>query len=237
MIPEGTLEIEDNQYAGTDYTSVVIPDSVVRIGNWAFSGCTSLKSVTMGNGVAQIGFDAFYGTGLTSVSLPDSVTEIGSGAFRNCASLTSVKLSSRLTVIPDHLFYGCESLESISVPDSVTQIQKLAFGRCAALKTVEIGSGLQQFVPADDYDGVHLTGLFPGCGALERITVSSENPYYASDASGILYGRQDQSLLYCPVMLADTEVLVPEGSAELRKRRFTAAAAFRLSGCRSLSSL
>ncbi len=228
VIPEGTLEIEDNQYAGTDYTSVVIPDSVVRIGIGAFRGCTSLKSVTMGNGVAQIGFDAFYGTGLTSVSLPDSVTEIGSGAFRNCASLTSVKLSSRLTVIPDYLFYGCESLESISVPDSVTQIQKLAFGRCAALKTVEIGSGLQQFVPAGDYDydydydygGGRLAGLFPGCGALERITVSSENPYYASDTSGILYGRQDQSLLYCPVMLADTEVLVPEGIRKVEKAAF-----------------
>ena len=42
-------------------SSYIIPDSVTSIGDWAFSGCESLRSVV----------------------IPDSVTSIGRGAFRD----------------------------------------------------------------------------------------------------------------------------------------------------------
>ena len=42
-------------------TSVTIPDSVVRLDEWAFGGCDSLKSVTIGKSVSHIGDNAFYG--------------------------------------------------------------------------------------------------------------------------------------------------------------------------------
>ena len=62
-------------------TDVVIPDGVTSIGI-AFLGCTSLTSVTIGNGVTSIGNYAFYGcTSLTSVIIGDSVTSIGDYAF------------------------------------------------------------------------------------------------------------------------------------------------------------
>ena len=44
-------------------SSVVIPDSVTRIGNEAFCGCTSLSNII----------------------LPDSVTSIGESAFEGCS--------------------------------------------------------------------------------------------------------------------------------------------------------
>ena len=64
---------------------------MTSIGSYAFRGCSSLSSVTIGNGVTSIGHEAFYGcTSLTSVTIPDSVTSIGWYAFYNCTSLTSV---------------------------------------------------------------------------------------------------------------------------------------------------
>ena len=51
--------------------ALVKPDSVMWIGWCAFSGCTSLKSVTIPNSVTSIGYFAFFGcTRLKSVTIP-----------------------------------------------------------------------------------------------------------------------------------------------------------------------
>ena len=61
-------------------TSVVIPDSVVTIGDVAFY-TNSLKSVTIGSNVETIGWNAFASNKLSSVNIPNSVTSIGISAF------------------------------------------------------------------------------------------------------------------------------------------------------------
>ena len=71
--------------------SYAIPSSVHSIGNYAFSGCSSLTSVTIPNGVTSIGAGAFVNcSSLTSVTIPSSVQGIGNYAFENCTSLTRV---------------------------------------------------------------------------------------------------------------------------------------------------
>ena len=66
----------------------------------AFSGCSGLTSVTIGNGVTTIGDRAFFGcSGLTSVTIPDSVTTIDDYAFYNCSGLTSITLGKGITKI------------------------------------------------------------------------------------------------------------------------------------------
>ena len=69
----------------TKLTSVTIPDSVKRIGDYAFDECTSLTSVTIPNSVTTIGTAVFSDcTRLASVTIPNSVTTIGREAFRSC---------------------------------------------------------------------------------------------------------------------------------------------------------
>ena len=76
------------EYKGSS-SVVVIPDNVTSIGDYAFSGCEGLTSVTMGNGVTSIGGSAFSGcSGLKSVTIPDSVTSIGDEAFSSWRNLT-----------------------------------------------------------------------------------------------------------------------------------------------------
>ena len=82
------------QYKNNNYYSgdIVIPESVeyngvtcsvTSIGNSAFSGCSGLTSVTIGNSVTSIGASAFNGcSGLTSVTIPNSVTSIGASVLK-----------------------------------------------------------------------------------------------------------------------------------------------------------
>ncbi len=52
-------EIADSTFASDKIKTVVIPDGVVRIGWFAFSGCPSLESVTIPDSVSAIGYSAF----------------------------------------------------------------------------------------------------------------------------------------------------------------------------------
>ena len=75
----------------TSLTSITIPESVTWIGQGAFSGCTGLTSITIPNSVTSIGWYAFSGcTGLTSITIPENVTSIGADVFQRCSSLTSI---------------------------------------------------------------------------------------------------------------------------------------------------
>lgn len=104
---------------------VVIPSVVTSIGRGAFSGCTSL----------------------TSITIPDSVTEIGSFAFCNCTSLINAKIGNGVTSIDVFTFSSCTSLTNVTIGNSVTNIAYSAFSDTPWLENqtdefVVVGAGL-----------------------------------------------------------------------------------------------
>ena len=110
---------------------IIIGDSVTTIGNYAFSGCSSLTSVNIPNSVTTIGEYAFRDcSSLTSVTIPNSVTTIGKSAFHGCSALISVTIPNSVTTIGDDAFSGCTSLTSVNIPNSVTTIGSSAFSGC-----------------------------------------------------------------------------------------------------------
>ena len=118
-------------------TSVTIGDSVTSIGDYAFSGCGSLISVTIGDSVTSIGNYAFCKCyELTSITIPDSVTSIGKAAFYDCTSLSIIAIGNGVTSIETEAFSGCTSLANATIPDSVTLIGIAVFCYCPSLKAI-----------------------------------------------------------------------------------------------------
>ena len=111
---------------GKEVKDLVIPDDVTKIGKSAFSGCSSLSSVSIPNSVTSIGYSAFFECSLTSIEIPNSVTSIGEHAFSCCSSLTSVSIGNSVTSIGERAFFNCSSLTSVTIGNSVTSIGEYA---------------------------------------------------------------------------------------------------------------
>ena len=72
-------------------TDIVLPQSVVTIGEGAFSGCTSLEGYTIPNHVKTVGDYAFQNCEkMKAVVVKPSVKSIGNFAFNGCTSMTGV---------------------------------------------------------------------------------------------------------------------------------------------------
>ena len=189
VIGIGNLAFRNMAKTPNKPTSVVIPNSVIYIGENAFANCKTLSSITLGNNVTEIRSSAFKGcSGLTTVALPESVTSIGSGVFLGCTGLVDPICNSRLfarlptshqggfaipqsiETICSNAFSSCSGLTSISIPESVTRIEDEAFSSCSGLTSLIIHKNILSIGKT----------IFSGCTNLSSIIVEAENKTYDS---------------------------------------------------------
>jgi hypothetical protein len=143
-------------------TSVTIPDSVTSIGGYAFKSCSGVTNVTIPDSVTAIGDSAFWlCSSLASVAIPNGVTSIGDQTFCLCSALTSVTIPNSVTSIGDSAFWGCSGLTSLTIPNSVTSIAGWAFANCSGLVSVTIPKSVTNI----GYQ------TFEGCSGLKSVTI------------------------------------------------------------------
>ena len=142
VIPEKVSVAGDGLIAGDDYT-------VTSIGNNAFTGNTSITSVTLPDTITSIGNGAFQNcSNLTTINLPEGLTEIGNNAFNNCGNLTDIVLPDTLTTIGNNAFFNCTSISgTLNIPASVESIGSQAL----------VLVGLEEFTV--DADSQHFTAV------------------------------------------------------------------------------
>ena len=132
------------------------------LGDYMFSGCSALTSLTLPSNITKIGNYAFqYLVTLTSLIIPSNVTEIGNYAFIKCRGLTSMKIPSSVTNIGECAFCDCSGLTSLVIPSNVTEIGYHAFENCSGLISLVISSGV--------IDG----SAFKNCSGLTSLIISS----------------------------------------------------------------
>jgi len=140
-IPNTVVSIGDKAFSDNRLSSIVIPSGVTAIGDNTFEG-NRFTSVIIPDNVTSIGKSAFASNHLmTSIVIPNNVTSIGESAFRQNIELTSVTIGNSVTSIGDWAFASNRRLAVIVIPDSVTRIGDRAF-EDTALTSITIGGNL-----------------------------------------------------------------------------------------------
>lgn len=141
------LPSEDHSYSGEIYvhSRVKFEENyydVKKVDVGAFQDCTGLISVTIANGVPDVGNHAFAGcTNLVSVNLPHLDT-IKASTFEDCVSLESISIPLTVKAIGSYAFAGCTSLDSLRITSgsNLQIIRSYAFSGCTGLKKVIINT-------------------------------------------------------------------------------------------------
>ena len=116
--------------SGTTYlTSITIPDQITEIGDYAFYGNPTLKTVNFHAGITRIGDGAFYETLLTRVNIPNPDCEIGNSCFSN-SQVSSITLPQGMKKLGSFVFFYCVNLTSLTLPEGMEEIGKMCFSSC-----------------------------------------------------------------------------------------------------------
>ncbi len=176
IVESGVIDIGAYAFSGcSSLRSIEFPEGLESINAYAFSDCSSLTSIKLYEGFHDIREHAFSGcSSLSSVELPEGISSLFESTFSGCSSLTSIELPEGLEIIFRYAFSDCRHLERITLPSSLGMIETLALSGCSSLTEV-IYAGTEQ-----NWDEIYFS---PNRDILNGITVTflgKKNLKYAS---------------------------------------------------------
>lgn len=111
-----------------NFTEIIIPENVTEIGENAFAGCKSIKSVEIPQNVNLIKYRAFFECeNLETIKIEKGVKSIGWWTFCECKSLKEITIPESIISIGENAFYKCSELKSITLSDNIKSIGENAF--------------------------------------------------------------------------------------------------------------
>ena len=200
-IPESVTEIGYEAFDGCSGLTIIIPNSVTTIGEYAF---LDVKQVLYNGSATDAPWGAkarYYYDGdcvftdanktklcsYVSISgevvIPNTTTTIAENAFANATNIISVTIPESVKTIGANAFKGCTGLTSVTIPQNVTSISNTAFSGCTNLSKVYFNAencakttafnnmGSIKEVVFGNSVTTIPEGLFSGCSAIGSVTI------------------------------------------------------------------
>lgn len=170
-------------FSGCDsLKKITVPDTIVSFDFYAFENCTALTDVILGTGTQlnSVYEGVFYKcNSLSNITLPDTVVEIGDYAFYGCSALTSVPLTENAQVksIYNYAFYECTGITEIPAFTQLIEIGEYAFGY----------TNITEYTVSATVKDI-ASSAFTGCDNFTAIYCNEENTEYTS-IDGTLYEK------------------------------------------------
>lgn len=111
-------------------SGTVIPNDIVAIGDWAFTGMSTAASL----------------------HIPQNIRTIGEGAFRDCRNLKNLFFDAGEVILGKCCFAGCQDLETVQLPANISVIPRGMFKDCGKLTYIDIPFGCHA-IEADAFEG------------------------------------------------------------------------------------
>ncbi len=154
-LKDTTIGIADQSLLNhTDFTEVIIPNSVKVIGYKAFAN-TNINNLVLGSGVTTIGERAF--TGCTKLQL---------AVLGDYNELSGVMTTSHLAKIGDYAFYGCTDLKQVKIPNTVKEIG------CYAFRNTLMYSSQAGIIYAGEYDSAAQSYIYDGAWVVDNASAT-----------------------------------------------------------------
>lgn len=199
----GVTSLEDNAFNNnTKLTSIVLPESLKRIGEHAFNSNRSLTSITIPKNVTSIiGLPFGQCNSLTNIKVDSENTVYDSR--NDCNAIIETESNTLIvggnsTVIPNGVvsigksaFLCHSSIESITIPEGVITIEESAFSNCEDLSAISLPNTLKT-IEDGAFSVCNLSSLTIPAGVttiaegafgnnpLNTITVDGGNAFYDS---------------------------------------------------------
>ena len=171
IVPEGVTTIKEWAFLNCSIQKVLLPNTLLYIGEHAFDGCIKLTSISFADSIKSIGEDAFVGCeNLCKVQISDIAAWCRikfHGDPMNCyanpliyakqlylenAEIKDLSIPEGVEDISSSAFCGYENLTSITFPHSLKTIGNCAFNWCSGLSCITIQGGLR-YVYSSAFNG------------------------------------------------------------------------------------
>ena len=182
---------------GISATKIIMPDTIVSIGEGALSNNSNLTEVVFSENLVTIGKSAFSSDrGLISISLPEKLESISGDAFSGCSKLQEIEFNQNLKSIGGCAFEYCTGLTSLKLPEGLQSIGGSAFRTCRGLKNVIIPDSVTSMGQ----------GVFAQCYDLQSVKLSQ-------NMDTVPLGTFEQCDL--------RSVIIPDGVTSIEERAFS----------------
>ena len=159
-VPDSVLRIGEGAFSGSSLAEIRLPERMDSIGSGAFMDCGELRSLIIPRGITVLEAGLFGRCrNLRTVTIPDGVTSLVNATFMDCWSLGSIELPDSLTTIGGFAFYSCESLAEITIPAGVTVLESCAFSNCYGMSAITF-MGDAPAMAEDCFTGAYATACY-----------------------------------------------------------------------------